>query len=191
MTAAAGVCHLVMAQSAGVALQSPLSCPGMSDLIGMKETIRYLDLRLEAGRQQLGSTMELTPDGKGGLSGKYNSAVGTAEDFYILTGRFDISPPGGKGTSLGWVVNWRNSKLNANSTTTWSGQYFSGPETILTQWLLTASTDTSSVWESTNVGHDEFTRTKPSAEAIAKAKVLSYCSPHPEQIVAAKVHRAR
>ncbi|KAJ7280894.1 Avidin/streptavidin [Mycena rebaudengoi] len=109
---------------------------------------------------QLGSKMTLIADENGGLRGKYNSAVGHAQDFYILTGRFDACPPeSDKGISIGWVVTYRNAKLNAHSTATWSGQYFDGAdERILTQWLLTSSTAPSSVWKSTNVGHDTFTR---------------------------------
>ena len=135
---------------------------------------------------QLGSKMALIADENGGLHGKYNSTVGEAENFYILTGRFDASPPSDEGVSVGWVVAWRNRKLNANSTTTWSGQYFDdGEERILTQWLLTSSTDPKSVWKSTNLGHDTFTRKKPSAAEIAKAQALSIGSPHPEHILAA------
>jgi hypothetical protein len=36
--------------------------------------------------------MTLTADENGDLRGEYNSAVGKAEDFYILTGRFDACP---------------------------------------------------------------------------------------------------
>jgi len=124
---------------------------------------------------QLGSKMTLIADEDGGLRGKYNSAVGEAEDFYILTGRFDASPPSDnlKGVSVGWVVTYRNRKLNAHSTATWSGQYFSdGDERILTHWLLTSSTAPSSVWRSTNVGQDTFTRNKPSTAEIAKSQAL-------------------
>ncbi|KAJ6593568.1 synsav [Mycena capillaripes] len=118
---------------------------------------------------QLGSKMSLHADENGGLCGKYNSAVGKAEDFYILTGRFDACPSSDEGVSVGWVVTYRNRKLNANSTATWSGQYFdSGDERILTHWLLTSSTAPKSVWKSTNLGHDTFTRKKPSAAQIAQ-----------------------
>ncbi|KAJ7483255.1 Avidin/streptavidin [Mycena latifolia] len=117
---------------------------------------------------QLGSKMTLIAEENGGLRGKYNSAVGNAEDFYILTGRFDACPPSDKGVSVGWVVTYRNRKLNAHSTATWSGQYFDGgDERIVTHWLLTSSTAPSSVWKSTNAGNDTFTRNEPSAAEIA------------------------
>jgi hypothetical protein len=90
-----------------------------------------------------------------------------------------------KGLSVGWVVTYRNHKLNAHSTATWSGQYFDGgDERILTHWLLTSSTASSSVWKSTNVGHDTFTRNKPSGAEIAQAQALTVGSPHPEAILA-------
>ena len=112
---------------------------------------------------QLGSKMTLIADQNGGLRGKYNSAVGEAEDFYTLTGRFDTCPPSDEGFSVGWVVTFHNRKLNEHSTTSWSGQYFDGgDERILTHWLMTSSTTPSSVWKSINVGHDTFTRNKPS-----------------------------
>ncbi|KAJ3710837.1 signal peptide-tamavidin 1 [Lentinula raphanica] len=140
---------------------------------------------------ELGSIMILFADGKGGLTGEYNSAVGNAEYWYILAGRFETAPPPDEGLSLGWAVSWRNEYRNAHSTATWSGQYFSqdslGPERILTQWLLTTSTNTDNVWSSTGVGHDTFVRDKPSLEAIAKAKALRINSPHPEQIIAKRL----
>ncbi|KAJ3851417.1 Streptavidin-Homobiotin complex [Lentinula lateritia] len=109
---------------------------------------------------ELGSTMILTADQNGGLSGQYSSAVGNATNFYNLTGRFDTLPPSDAGISVGWVVDWKNDLLNAHAVTTWSGQYFDNDdvETILTQWLLTTSSSQADVWKSTLVGHDEFTR---------------------------------
>ncbi|KDR76831.1 hypothetical protein GALMADRAFT_1328802, partial [Galerina marginata CBS 339.88] len=144
---------------------------------------------------QLGSTVHFAVDLNGGLVGKYISAVGHAEDGYRLNGRFDADPPAGEGVSLGWTVNWRNvlpdgTVNNAHSTTTWSGQYFdessSVGERIVTNWLLTQSTDPSDIWNSTNVGNDAFTRIMPSAAEISKAKALSFGSPHPQQILAKK-----
>lgn len=139
---------------------------------------------------ELHSKMTLIVDENGGLSGEYCSAVGEAEDFYILTGRFDAFPPSdGRGVSVGWVVTFRNNKGNAHSTSTWSGQYFDGgDERILTHWLLTSSTIPSSVWKSTNVGHDTFTRKKPTASEIAKVKALTVNSPHPEDILSHFFH---
>ncbi|CAA7262589.1 unnamed protein product [Cyclocybe aegerita] len=134
---------------------------------------------------QLGSKFTLIADENGGLSGEYNSAVGTAEDSYILTGRFDADPQPGRGISVGWVVTFRNSRLNANSTTTWSGQYFDGDnERILVHWLLSSSTTPSSVWRSINTGHSTFTRIPPDAAEIAMARALTVDSPDPEDILA-------
>ena len=118
--------------------------------------------------------MVLIADGAGGLNGKYYSAVGKAEDFYILTGRYDTDVASDKGTSVGWVVSWRNAKLNAHSTATWSGQYFGGSnETILTQWLLTRSSTADSVWNSTNVGANTFRRSPPNAAGVVIAEEKS------------------
>jgi hypothetical protein len=131
---------------------------------------------------ELGSSMvvQSTPDGS--LIGTYNSAVGNAQYNYVLVGRYDTAPATdtGTGTTLGWTVSWRNDYRNAHSNTTWSGQFFEGPVPhINTQWLLTRATTASDEWESTYVGHDEFTRTLPSAAEIAAAKKLGADSANP------------
>ncbi|MGP3924239.1 streptavidin [Streptomyces sp. 8N616] len=121
---------------------------------------------------QLGSTFIVTATADGGLVGTYESTVGNAENRYVLTGRYDsAAATDGSGTALGWTVAWRNEYRNAHSATTWSGQYVSGSqEKIATQWLLTSGTTPANEWKSTLVGHDVFTKNKPSAAAIAQAK---------------------
>jgi hypothetical protein len=132
---------------------------------------------------QLGSEMNLTADDNGGLSGTYNSAVGDAVDSYILAGRFDSSPPtDGSGVSVGWAVSFFNNVVKdpPHSTSTWSGQYFNDThgERILTNWLLTSSTDLSSVWDSTKTGHDTFTRNPPITQAeLVKAQPSTVSPP--------------
>ncbi|KDR72423.1 hypothetical protein GALMADRAFT_25497, partial [Galerina marginata CBS 339.88] len=132
---------------------------------------------------ELGSHLILTPDSKGGLTGMYDSAVGRAHYFYTLTGRFDTNPPQDDkdgnpyGVSVGWAVTWKNDTAgNSNSTSTWSGQYFAATknvvERIITQWLLTQSTDRILIWDATNVGADTFVREKPTDSEIAKAMQL-------------------
>jgi hypothetical protein len=135
---------------------------------------------------QLGSRMSLHADQNDSLSGEYKPAVGNAQDFYILTGRFDAwISSSQKGVSIGWVVTYHNDQRNAHSTATWSGQYFDGgDERIITHWLLTSNTTPKSVWRSTNVGNDTFTRKKPGATEIARAQALTVGSPHSEDIIA-------
>jgi hypothetical protein len=133
---------------------------------------------------QLGSKMTLIADKNGGLRGKYNSAVGEVEDFYTYT-HWEVWPSD-EGVSVGWVVTYRNHKLNAHSTATWTILRSDGDEWILSHWLLTSSTALSAVWKSTNVGHDTFTRNKLSAAEIAKARALTVGSPHPEDILATR-----
>ncbi|MYU26336.1 avidin/streptavidin family protein [Streptomyces sp. SID8352] len=120
---------------------------------------------------ELGSTFTVTAHANGSLTGTYDSAVGNAENQYVVKGRFDTLPAPDHGTALGWTVSWRNSYRNAHSATTWSGQYFGGSNPrISTQWLLTSGTTSADQWKSTLVGHDEFTRTRPSAATIAAAR---------------------
>ena len=61
---------------------------------------------------ELGSTMIIESyDAESGVfSGKYRSLVGTAERFYLLTGRRDPD-----GNTIGWTVNWQNADLNAHA----------------------------------------------------------------------------
>ncbi|NGO72182.1 hypothetical protein G5C65_28310 [Streptomyces sp. SB3404] len=135
------------------------------------------DVKRLAGvwHNQLGSVMKLKVGDDGRLSGSYESAVGNAERTYVLTGRVDAEPAGGKqGTTLGWTVSWRNEFRNAHSNTTWSGQYFrKGGERINTQWLLTRSTTPANEWESTWVGHDEFARGLPPTSLTQKSQQLN------------------
>ncbi|KAJ6505907.1 tamavidin1 [Mycena vitilis] len=147
---------------------------------------------------QLGSTMSLRADKDGGLQGEYHSKVGNAPAIYAIVGRYDAGPPAGpgvKGISIGWTVTFRCTisspdglmeiEHDAHTTTTWSGQYFvDGGERILTHWLMSYSTSADSVWDSTNIGSDTFTRTKPTAAEIAQAKTLTAASPHVEDILA-------
>jgi len=118
---------------------------------------------------ELGSKMKLVTNPDGSLEGWYQSAVGVESQF-VLVGRFDTNPHPDEGRSLGWTVTWRNAPdRNKHSTTTWSAQYFDSPPRILSQWLLTRSTKTQDVWESTIVGRDVFHRHTPTAESKLKA----------------------
>ncbi|MBH1939016.1 hypothetical protein I5Q34_32965 [Streptomyces sp. AV19] len=107
--------------------------------------------------------MKLKVAEDGTPSGTYESAVGNTERQYVLAGRLDTaSAGGGEGTTFGWTVSWRNEFRNAHSNTTWSGRYFrEGGERANTQWLLTRDTTPAAEWESTMIGHDEFTRACP------------------------------
>ncbi|KAJ6465636.1 tamavidin1 [Mycena vitilis] len=142
---------------------------------------------------ELGSQMVLVANASGTISGQYNSAVGEAQDFYVLAGRFDTAPPAptapgdpAEGVSIGWTVAWHNTKENAHSNTVWSGQFFdkdaSGDQRILTQWFLTTSSTPADLWSSTQVGHDEFGRAQPSAADIARARAFKRGSPYPEAV---------
>jgi Avidin family len=161
------------------------------DILGKYEKISSKHEKISGvWYNELGSKMTLTADKDGGLCGTYKSAVGSVQDFYILAGRFDASPPRDRGVSVGWAVTFRNDVSNAHSTATWSGQYFDGgggdSERILTNWLLTSSTTPSSVWNSTNVGHDTFTRNPPNAKAqdeTAEALALEINSANPKDIL--------
>ena len=129
---------------------------------------------------ELGSTMVITsfdPE-TGVFGGHYETLVGDATKWYVLTGRRDLD-----GKTTGWTVNWQNSHKNAHSVTTWSGQYqFTsiGEPVIVTTWLLTSQTTPDDDWESTLVGFDRFTQSPPLQETTEKAKLNCYRS-HPKE----------
>ncbi|KJK54031.1 streptavidin [Streptomyces sp. NRRL F-4428] len=130
---------------------------------------------------QLGSVMVVTRAANGGFTGTYESAVGNAEKRYTMTGRYDSAPADGSGTAVGWTVAYRNAYRNAHSVATWSGQYVGGSqERIVTQWLLSYGTTPADQWKSTVLGHDEFTRVKPSAADIEKARRLGVTTANPQ-----------
>ena len=137
---------------------------------------------------QLGSKMTLTAEWGGGPSGKYHSNVGGVLHDYFLAGIFDPSSKSWTndpvGFTLGWAVTYiyDKSPVHIHSTATWSGQFFNDSNSdddgkIITQWLLTRSTKKGDIWNSTTVGNDAFTRTKPTAAEIAKARALGGSSP--------------
>ena len=114
----------------------------------------------------------------GVFGGNYQSLVGDATKWYVLTGRVDLD-----GNTIGWTVNWQNSHGNAHSVTTWSGQQqlnSIGEPVILTTWLLTSQTTPDKDWESTLVGFDTFSQTPPSQETTDKAKLQGRRS-HPKE----------
>ncbi|APU14822.1 MULTISPECIES: avidin/streptavidin family protein [Actinoalloteichus] len=127
---------------------------------------------------QLGSTMVITAGTDGSLSGTYESAVGNAENTYVLTGRYDTDSPTGQGIPLGWVVAYENTFRNAHSVATWSGQYFDEAEDrINTQWILTSSSTPANEWSSARLGHDEFSRVEPSPADIERARAAGVTAP--------------
>ena len=120
---------------------------------------------------ELGSVMEigLVDAQKGDFTGTYCSAVGEATKTYELQGRFDTN-----GTTLGWIVTYKNQYLNAHSTCGWSGQLQVDEKdlkpTIFTTWLLTSQTDPEDNWNSTNVGFDTFTQSPPAKRMTQKGQ---------------------
>jgi hypothetical protein len=114
---------------------------------------------------ELGSEMELTV--KDGLvTGTYRTAVGDAKGDYPLAGRADITND--TTPNIGFVVSWENQYANADSVTSWSGQYqiLNNEEVITTFWLLTMETNPKLNWRSTLIGQDVFKRTRPTNEQI-------------------------
>ncbi|KAJ8518249.1 hypothetical protein ONZ45_g4689 [Pleurotus djamor] len=123
---------------------------------------------------ELGSRMELTANTDGSLTGSYFSAVGGVPKAYPLSGRYNLKVPSGQGVAIGWAVSYEVEEKGIHSVATWSGQFFASPEpVILTQWLLSSSTQPKDLWQSTNLGHDEFTKAPPTQQMIERAHLMS------------------
>ncbi|KAK3102793.1 hypothetical protein FSP39_013956, partial [Pinctada imbricata] len=104
---------------------------------------------------QLNSTMELCCY-KGNLFGKYNSAVGRAEDFYHLKGRYTVR---GGDCILGWSVAYNNAAFgNSNSTASWAGIHYADEGIIYTQWLLARHQQREHFWRVFHTNQDTFKR---------------------------------
>jgi Avidin family len=132
---------------------------------------------------EYGSVAILTSDGKGGLTGTYESTVGDAKGTYALTGRYIPTEAAGAGIALGWAVSWHNQYQNAHSVTTWCGQLLDFFQRIPTTWLLGKETTPLELWESTVVGQDAFTRVRPTAEAVDERIRLGVAVSHPLRLL--------
>ncbi|XP_060588446.1 streptavidin-V2-like [Ruditapes philippinarum] len=131
-------------------------------LIGLADAKRKKDDCGVAGtwKNQLWSKVTFSCK-NGQITGKYNSAVGNAEDYYSLTGRYTRAGTDDNAVVLGWVVSWNNEVFgNSNSSTSWSGIYYPDERIIRTQWLLTRFKARNDYWETTMVNHDEFSPIK-------------------------------
>ncbi len=107
---------------------------------------------------QLGSYMKIHVNGNN-IDGKYYSAVGNADNYYVVRGRRVVNDDGSQ--NLGFAVSWENDVHgNSHSVTTWAGQaqIIDEQPTITTQWLLVRKTPPSKNWESTWTNKDIFTR---------------------------------
>lgn len=110
-------------------------------------------------KNELNSTVVFTSCKDGQIEGKYNTAVGNASDFYVLTGRYTLSGPKKDVVELGWVVAWNNTQYgNSNSVTSWNGIYYPKEGIIHTQWILTSYAERKDLWETSLINHDEFKR---------------------------------
>lgn len=120
---------------------------------------------------ELGSILTISSSSGNALSGTYNTASGSASGNYQLVGRLD-SGSGTAASATGWTVAWSNSAFgSSHSATSWTGLYQppgNGTEEIYTLWLLATEMPEAAQWGAVRVGQDTFTRTQPTAEAVAK-----------------------
>lgn len=129
---------------------------------------------------ELGSTLVIDRVRDGGLSGTYATALsptGSARGRFEVVGRTDADSGG---EAVAFSVCWRNDVTDRHSATAWVGQAqrIDGRERISAMWLLTVETSPEQDWYATHVGHDVFTRVKPTEEEIATKAGMKQM-PHP------------
>jgi hypothetical protein len=129
---------------------------------------------------ELGSTLSIDPVMDGGFSGTYAtalSATGSAQGSFEVVGRTDTDSGG---EAVAFSVCWKNEVSDKHSATAWVGQAqrIDERDRISAMWLLTVETSPEQDWYATHVGHDVFTRAKPTEEEI-KEKARIKQSSHP------------
>lgn len=110
-------------------------------------------------------TLTCQPDSSssdvGSLDGRYNTAVGRADGYYKLSGRYARSGNGLKNCLVGFTVTYNNNVYgNSNSTASFTGSYFAVDDTIYTQWVLVRHTKQENMWLNSLLGHNVFNRAK-------------------------------
>lgn len=109
-------------------------------------------------KNQLKSVMEITCQ-SGQVTGKYNTAVGRAQDYYDIAGRYTLAGPNMTDTIISWTVSWNNLVYgNSNSSTAWTGIHYAEEGIIRTQWILIRYQTRPNLWQTSMIGHDEFER---------------------------------
>ena len=107
---------------------------------------------------QLGSSVTFECQ-DGILSGRYNSAVGNASNYYNLRGTYTMSGPALKDATIGFSVAWNNTaRGNSQSTTSWTGVHYASTDVIYTTWILTRYTALADKWRNSFVDQDVFKR---------------------------------
>lgn len=100
-------------------------------------------------RNQRGSTMVLTDDGKGNLTGEYTTVVGCDQVVGKPQKLFGTT----NGSAISFTVNWACSSI-----TSWTGQRVNADK-INTLWLLSVSSaDPEKDFKNNVAGSDVFTR---------------------------------
>lgn len=116
----------------------------------------FIQILTGTWKNELSSVLQLKASRKGKLYGKYSSAVGKVNGTYPLVGFYEIDR-NIKIPTIGFIVHWHNQYMNAHANTAWSGFLYNGK--LVTQWILSSSpTAARSLWASTNIGHDTFTK---------------------------------
>ncbi|XP_052785609.1 streptavidin-like [Mya arenaria] len=106
-------------------------------------------------KNQYSSYIRLTCS-NGFIVGRYFSGDVNA-GFYELAGRYQL--PDDQTCILGWIIAYENELYgNSNSTTSFSGIHYQEEEMIRTHWLQTHNHPRDSLWKTTTINHDDYTK---------------------------------
>ncbi len=94
---------------------------------------------------ELGSTMQLTLDPSGNLTGTYRSAVGDTSPYPLI------------GMAAATALVFTVSFTASGSITAWAGHYDEATGSIEVLWHLVTQPDQGELWSSTTAGFDKFT----------------------------------
>jgi len=108
-------------------------------------------------QNELGSVVELIASKSGNIIGEYMSKVGKVNGTYSLIGLYDTDSSI-EYTTVGFIVSWSNSNMNAHSLASWNGFYSN--QTLNMFWVLSSTPKNSDdIWSAQRIGKDVFTKT--------------------------------
>ncbi|KAL3855505.1 hypothetical protein ACJMK2_014712 [Sinanodonta woodiana] len=111
-------------------------------------------------KNDLGSYIDISC-GDGTIFGVYRIPVSSGVDSYDFAGKYIVTGKNGEDRIVAFLVPWNNPNCtgNSNSTSSYTGIYFSSEGIIYTHWILTGYKEWASRWATNLIGHAIFNRT--------------------------------
>ena len=101
-------------------------------------------------QNQLDSSFAIEWCSEGHVAGRYHSAVGNADDYYDLSGKYTWAESVTNTTVvLAWTVSYNNTANgNSESVCAWSGLYYKADDKIYTHWIMSRAVEREHYWQS-------------------------------------------